>query len=779
MGVMPPRTVRLPRLALTLLALALCCGCPDTRPKQGTDREARPAEGRGGTWRRPFHGHLPQGPPQGVTVLHVVDAVTRAPIRGARIEQRWEIDVDENGWAPRGGHATTDAFGLAWVHTPHAERATDGTVPEAHWTVHAPGYAATSEYGGGLAQTIELERPLTWHGRLVDALGRPLVGMELEYKEGCGHAPALVRTRTDRNGVFVLSGVDGSGDLFYAGRGVLGAYYGGTLRALDETPDTDIAEPAVRIEGRIVGAPIAALAPGMIHVTSEQRGVFARIRADGRFVVDGVFGDGLMSLWCDPLGMVREIRTDLWRPGHPFVWDVRPGAPDPLESETVAPRRVAVQVLDPDGTPTPFAGISAWRVEDGREADTDSRDGDEADPLVLALLPGTYDITLDPGARAHADPVRVTVGRDAPAPITIRTRLHPRLEVTRRGPDAQEAICDVVHADEHGHVAPRAHDLGEDPWVPAGVEACVRAYWDGRTTLHPIGPLEDGVRRVVVARPRVRTVVCHVAFEPEAVRFAGEDILDPERADGAGALETSFAFETMKTGRLALVIDPPREGPYAALEPIRRLLTIDDDTPERIELAQLHALAPQAPAGRLTFVAADGAPLIVDDAEIEDPSRRALGLSPWVERDGTDEHGVLESATLRPGCVVRFDVIDPEEGRIRHAHVLTGPGPWTWRQGRATLEVEVHGRWGLLMASSLMLDGRLRSTSPREGDEPEPVGDFMPSVEPARYVLRNLTAGPHVLIVTAPGHVGEARRLLLEDGETRRIRVELPERDDR
>ena len=46
----------------------------------------------------------------------------------------------------------------------------------------------------------------------------------------------------------------------------------------------------------------------------------------------------------------------------------------------------------------------------------------------------------------------------------------------------------------------------------------------------------------------------------------------------------------------------------------------------------------------------------------------------------------------------------------------------------------------------------------------------------AATAVVGLLAGPHIVLVGAEGHAGRAMRVVLEEGETREIRVGLPRR---
>lgn len=760
----------LPTLALVLVTLMLpLLGCAE----EGSD--PAPTLPATGEWTLPFDGYLPDDPPVHVAVVHVIDEMTREPIEGALVRQCWEIDVGPDGWAPVVRSTRTDAFGLAHIEVPKDELYAGGGMPDAHWMVHAPGYAATEEYGGAIREVVMLRRPRTRHGRIVDAMGRPLANAPIGYKEGCAHAPFLAETTTDANGVFVLSGVEGSGEIYYAGRGVLGSYFFGPMRTLDQTPYTQVAAPCRRIEGRIVGADVADLAPGMIQATAESRGAFARIESDGRFVLDGAESDGLITLWRGPDGSTLELPTDRWRPRHPRVWDIRLGKSNPNISETIAFRQLEVEVLDAKGRPLPDALVVAYRTEDGIEADTDSRDAPDEGVvlprLVLSLLPGTYDVMLYAEGAYFSEPVRVVIGRDKPKPITLSAQEHPTLEVDFGGlPEDARPNYSVAYLNAEGHIDHDALAFSDGTWVPAGVEARVVAHWGGHSTFHDVGPAVDGVRRVTIRAPKERRIRFTVPFEPEDAHLGMSDVGDVHALG-----DDRYEITTTLTGTLALIVEASDGERFEPMPYVRHMVTIEPGDGDVIDLGVLSPPPERRARGELTLLDADGTPLSdlrVDITAIEPAAKD----EPFLQHIGkSDEAGVVRSHVLRTGAYVAFE-LDDDDGRREIVRSLEGPGPWTIRMGSGRIELEVHGPWGLLMDSSVLFDGELRSPIYTDAEETREGHRLAIGQAPARYVLDRLDAGPHTLIVTAPGHRGEARRIILKEGETRRIRVDLPER---
>jgi hypothetical protein len=167
--------------------------------------------------------------------------------------------------------------------------------------------------------------------------------------------------------------------------------------------------------------------------------------------------------------------------------------------------------------------------------------------------------------------------------------------------------------------------------------------------------------------------------------------------------------------------------------------------------------------------------LVVDDLVFEKREERTLrvlderGLpaevqveiygepSPWWWPDdydsGTVEDGFFRSTSLRDGASIRISAPNAPFDLVPLWTTLRGDGPYEVRLDSATIEVDVHG----LEDACLVLDGIAFGD---QGDDD-------------RFVLRGVKAGPHDLVVGAHGRIGKAYRLILRDGETRRLAPDL------
>ncbi len=733
------------RTTTTLVLLLCLTACGDERPGPPPPGEHR-AE-----WVKPYDGVLPgTTEPEQVAVLRVIDERTGRPIAGAVVKRHLEFEMGPDGWAPGFEEGTTDEYGIAVI--PVEERPTWS----AHWVVHAKGYASTETYAVMPEEDVEMLPGRTLHGRLVDAMGRPAAGIDIGYKIGCAHAPSLVNAVTDSDGRFVLPNVAENGDVPYSGVGILVDYFEGALRFLDEAPDTVVASPAVRVRGRIVGADASDLDIRVVHSESTPRGVIARIADDGSFVLDGVERESMLDLYWAPDGDGRRIDSGNWRIDTPFVWDVRKkGGYEDLDAADDV--EVRWRVVTPDGAAAEPAAIYVYRAADGYLAASDDAAEDApADPL--ALDPGAYDVIVgDATSRWVAPPQRVVIEKGKPASILVQAREQPQLVVKWiSGHVPQDTICGLAFTRPDGRIDHEYAEVETGPgarrvYLPAEAPARISVESGYVTRFFEVGPPVNGRRTAVVDWPA--STWLHFEAPPDVThvtlgRFAhffrrvGKDVVVPTQLQGSVRLTIERDTDVgLSPSGTRLVELPPPAGEIVRTEPL--------------------AYAPQ-PAGVVRIVDAADAP--VEAARVEarwwDPTTRSL----HVEDFETDARGVVTSPLFRPGVCVAWST---DEARIEHRAVLRTPGPWTLRMGSARVVLHVSGPRGALEASYVLLADAIHEADRIYLDEASPAG---------RFTFAAVPAGVHRLVVTAKGHRGQQRRIVLQQGETRRIDVKLPER---
>ena len=724
---------RLASIACTLALLLLLAACGD-HPR-ATDE---------GEWVKPFEGWLPGGAPANTAVFLILDGRTRAPIEGALVQQCYEQVLGPEGWAPVAREGRTNEHGLVWFELGEEE------VMEAHWVVRAEGFAPTETYGKAVQEEIELWPGQTLHGRVLDALGRPVRGMRLGYKIGCAHAPWMVEARTDADGYFVFEHAENGHDLTFDGPGVLQTYWGEGLHTLDQDPAVCVAEPGVRIEGRITGVNIRDLDPGVVRSIIHMRGVVAPVRPDGTFTLDGVEPDTEIELHELPERGALRFPIEVRR-GVPLHWDTTRWKSDLPTDPDVETIEVRLEVVDAQGAAVRPTSVRAYRAGDALEVDFAYHDSDAEDPardpLVMHLAPGAYDLIV--GAETErwfgaAQRIEVTAEK-ATSPFVLRAHEQPRLVVTGEALDLDELGADVIWAGPDGRID--MESIGIPAYMPAEVQARARVEVDGTFVWGDVGPAVGGVRHAVLRHPDVVTVRFRADADTiSTIRVAGESV---EWGEATGGF---VQFKTHRTGRLPLSI-MSRD----ASELVERTVEIPAAATGPVTLAPFTWPAP--PDGQVTVFTVEGKPYA--DAQYDvDYYDEATGREVSLELM-TDEHGVDRDPDLRPDRLVTW-----YSPRGLHRALLVGNGPWVLRPGGASLRLDVRGPAGGLAKACIMVDGELRDQDRKHDKQ----GEASP---PGRYTLMGLEPGPHTLIVSAPGHRGEIRRVVLGENEARSIDIVL------
>lgn len=734
---------RATRLLISMLVLAFV-GCGGDKP---APEEARGAAGTPPPppteWVKPYDGWLPDTAPENTAVVRVLDERTGAPLTGAIVRRHLEMEMGPDGWGPSFEEARTDEYGIAVV------RILEVRDWDSHWVAHAEGFGSDETYGVAPNEEVELLPGRDVHGRIVDALGRPAVGIPIGYKLGCGHAPEVFHTQTDANGVFVLRNVAANGDIAYSGPGIRIGYFRAALRPLDETPDTHYADPAVRFEGRIVGADAPDLGPRIVHSQTTTRGVAAHIQDDGTFVLEGVSRDSMLDLYWAPDDKGRRLDTEQYRMGVPLIWDISKPSDEDEEEDAGDDELIPWRILTPDGTPARPVDINVYRATDGREAAFDYDAGGN-EPSPLALAPGAYDVVVgDATSRWIAPLQRVVVEAGKPTPIVIQAIEQPALVLEWIGEPPASCRYALAFADASGRINHDEVALDDEHagYLPPTARARVRVQTDLCTRFFDVGPAIDGRRVVVLQWPA-----------PTQLRF--EAPADVTRVL-LGNIEHDFVREgeqvvvqTHVEGRVRLRI--AHWDDYAPTASGQRLIDLPPSNGELVILDPLPYAA--RPLGQVTLLDATGAPLENVDIDVTWFDSRSRELeSDEVE---TDARGVATSWLFRPGARLVWNT----HSRLDHGGVLVGPGPWTQRTGSARVTVTVSGPEGPLQDVAALFAGEVFAPDNAHHDDEAANG---------RFTFDEVAAGPQRLVITAPGHRGEQRQLILRDGEARTIEVNL------
>jgi len=338
---------------------------------------------------------------------------------------------------------------------------------------------------------------------------------------------------------------------------------------------------------------------------------------------------------------------------------------------------------------------------------------------AVSLPPGPYLMRAGaPDERYVAEGRRVEVGPDNNL-FTLSIEEQPTLQVVIE--DLPESADSWLIFGGYCY-AKDMHSEKAVYYLPPHTEATVVTEAWGRRKIFPVHAAAAGVRRVYLDWAGERPARIQFGTVPECVlgyRIPGEQVFVSDTRD---------KIETWATGRHTL-----------------RVLLESGDThdievdlfPGGVLQFDEPNLPPAEPRREITVLLSDGSP-----AEVR---------SCWF--DGRDD------MTGLPGAHFRIRTSHPDDGfRATRYGRLEGAGPWTVRLGSAALRV----------------------TLTREDSDADRVlyvdGEVFQLESDPTAVVTGLRAGPHTLIVGAGGHVGRAMRVVLEEGETREIRVRLARR---
>ncbi len=636
--------------------------------------------------------------------------------------------------ARRLGSAVTDEFGFA--NLPRPEDAEEC----AHWLFEGPGAGYRHEFSpfDGLdAWNLDLPGGADRRYRVLDPVGAPLAGARVEVFLGCPHAPAARIGVTGPDGVVDLPNLpEGAGDFWIVAPGVRPGPYWPEEQRVGRGPPEILTEPGRTAAGVVLDERGAPLAGVVVRRIGYDRGPQARTDAAGRFTLAGL-ADG------DPVGF--------FLPGTPFTDRAALVLSDFSED---VPLRVVLPAGRPGGLaagearhpvdlrtvrslPARFADGSeglSWHGENGiavhltRLADGYTVSGvtGRASPyscdlgtLRLEVPAGEYRIVAGGGFDRFAA-VTLTAGLPAPdgAPLEIRLgEEQPSLEVTGL-PEGARAVA--LHLPGAARPLPeRAADIRLPADSPAAV-LVTSDRWDG-TVLLPVPPARDGRREVVFP-----------ALPVNRIRFRAEEggpvYLDSAEVPAVRLADGTLEVSTMLAG--------PRW--IGVADTLRRVI-LPEDVPGIVDLGTV------APVERVVrILSPGGAPATADEVRVLIGEESEVDL----REDGT-------VGVPLPGEPVTLTLLT---AGLPHSVIVTPDGPSEIRLPAGRIAGEVRDPGGEPLPAVVYVDG------------------YRFEAEEGRFDIGGAAAGPHVVIVGAEGRIGEVRRIVLADGESRSLVFALPPR---
>jgi protocatechuate 3,4-dioxygenase beta subunit len=291
------------------------------------------------------------------------------------------------GDGPDEPRATTDGEGRFRLANLLPGRYDLHVAAEGHAPLRVPGVEVPEAPADGDLGSVYLEAGADVTGRVVDADGEPVAGVEVhvyarDLMTGMTMPSAADRVTTGADGRFVLRDLtpDAVVDLMFQATGFAQESVMGVIAPPERPLLVELVRSAV-VAGRVVDGFGAGIAGATVHAETDESGrpgrrrydsrpAYAHSEEDGRFVLDGV-----------PPGAVRlsAIATG-FRPATSAAIELSPGERrEGLRIELERGGSVAGQVTGPDGQPLPEAVVRAapnlvWGgVEDRTDGDGNYR----------------------------------------------------------------------------------------------------------------------------------------------------------------------------------------------------------------------------------------------------------------------------------------------------------------------------------------------------------------------------------------------------------------------
>ena len=770
-----------PRLRTCLLALAAaaCAGTPTARgdgvPAAGPAPAPAPAPAASeGEREEPgpilYDSEVDGAGDPRILVVRVVDEVSTAPIAGAAVSVHREAQHPVPGAVAPLATGVTDGAGWARIDVA-------GKFPgDTPWVyVEAKGHAPGALYGtGSRREPIALRRAQDVAVEVRDAFERPVAGARVGLHLGCGHTPDVRDVVTDAAGRATLPSASAAcaAELWVVADGLEATYHDLTAVPAGDGPRVVRCLPAPAVEGRVVdleGKPVVGAAVG---TRTYHRGPWTRTDADGRFRLLGCSllpgAEGLRVETTDP----PVARTDVPgvsfpRPpyGVPVLVRVGPTPKEaPKDDDEDEPRTPAGPTTRVHVALRAKAGkqvVEGARVAVSREDDglTFADATDDQGEVTLDLPRGRYvirtgvpagDATLEwAGATAP-----LVVGDDGPQLVRVEVERNPTLDVDLASLPGDVTVQVVTPT--------RVLTVPTDPESPArkvprplDEPAALRLSARGlvRVLTLPAAGSPEGARTFEVAWFPVRHVTAHVAG-PDGV---------PVEARAVLVAEEEAKFDDVAPAREVDLHAPAELGMRLVVEPAdphlrRRAIALPPlwDVPE-VVLGEVR-LDP-APAAPLLLLP-DGSPAADVEVRIErvDPAAGGEARS-FAGKTGSGGRVIDvdqdDQAAIEPGAVLH--AFAPGRGLAPlRAGLEPGAADRALRWPAGSISWTVVDEAGAPVENALVsVDGAVRS--PAEGETS----------------LGGLPAGPHEVVVTAPGRRARVYTVLLADGEERKLAARL------
>jgi hypothetical protein len=595
--------------------------------------------------------------------------------------------------------------------------------------VRVVGFSDSTERFRDAPDVFVLHRAVPVPIRVVDWIGRPAAG-EIGYAVSSGAFPDFETASIGTDGLAWFHRVGYHCQLYprCPGLGAEYAFIGRLDSAFDPAPQLYRLFSAPPIVGRVVGPdeqPLANIAVGMAWY---DRGLWVSSATDGSFRLEFLPYDSAIRAicsWVSSGGLPQSEAYDFPGPPRRQALTLRIGEPG-HRKEAPSLGRLRLRALWPDGSPVPddvaLPGLYPPLEPDG-----------EAGWRSAEVVPGDYGIQIGaPGSEVESDEVAVTVSAGRTSLITLEVRKRPLVRISVVGPKdarvdfatAQGIICGI----NPGAAIPVPCDGDAAFWIGGRAFPLPRDFATRTQPIELVPPAPAIVGRLLGEQGEPCRGI--VTFDRITVSTGDDGTFKiPFKPDGVkGQLECRAATsENNGSVRTMDLYHGPVADDY--------ILDIGDIRCWRSGPFVLHTRHD---------VTIDVEGMLLREG-------RAIGE---FRQDGEEGY---EGPEPRAGDYVLLSRYQPDfradEIKRELLFPLVGCGPWTLSEPGAKILFDVVDENGESVDAWLWY-----------GALGEKIGSRQ---------LTSLASGPHSLLLTAPGHRTAHLRVVLGDGEHRRIRVEL------
>lgn len=735
-----------------------------------------------------------------VFLRRIVEAATGKPVAGATVKLFCEVPHPEPGFGTPAATGTSGPDGWVRRRKADVDQKIATRFGQPTWAyVEAPGLRPDAAYQGTehtgderFAQPFTLADPdwplppaTTLRVALRDPLDRPVVGALVGWLLGCGHTPDVRQARTGPDGLAVLErvGFGGFGHIWPLVDGLQSRYVEGAAYAAWERPRTARLDWSMTVEGTVLGPdekPAAGVAVG--HANAH-RGPWTRTDAMGRFRLvgsDATPEDGVVAevgeypvgpASAPKPGLVTSLTFPAPPAGHRAVVRLpKPGQDLPEEAED---GDLSVEVARngwPKARVRPAVRVLAVRKIDGWTARASF---DEKDIAHLHLRAGTY--TID--AAGCREGYGVVYSR-AYGEVTVSAAANTNVRIEMPPPALQPLdidwpesapFFDAVEVITDGATTPipnEAHDGRHvELLLPTDQDVALRVTQVDRSRTVSIDRkhLRAGERASAIhvspfAPVEVRARFADAEGQPAdgwLIAPSAVEIESPDRIEMPKSKSNKSAAISVLEGEHVVLVAWPADALHLQPRFVELARLVADGKPLDLGEVRFPVRAPVLSVAEADGSLTNGGAVLVTKADrAEDlwSGEAVEGVPAGVFADPWYARGLLANGALVrvPAWSEHGDAAAADTHDVPFVSRLDGPGPWAIRLPAGSLAIDVRDDASAPMAGWVAyLDGRRFAAK----------GSAMR--------LDAIQAGPHEVVVDAPGRTPRRLSFVLAEGEHR------------